>query len=197
MSRPPIVENNRYRNLRGAHVSGEAVLDQKNHQGLYGEHFVQFLAAAAGYGSIKPNPDRGIDLFITDDRSLPVAVAQVKSWSVPRSTGRTWHYPNLTEKQYNVIAGDPAVPAYLFIVVVPKEAQHYVHVSEQQLLARRAAYWVSLVGRPRFDNPSDSRVRVNVPCDNLLTVDSMAALCEGRFTVHSHDGSRPSVVETP
>jgi Domain of unknown function (DUF4365) len=181
----------------GSHVSREAVLDHNNHQGLYGEYFVRFLAAAAGYGSMKPDPDRGIDLFIIDHHSLPVAVAQVKSWRVPRSTGRTWRYPNLTEKQYNVIAGNLAVPAYLFIVVVPREPQHYTQAGEQQLLARRAAYWVSLAGRPKIQNPSDSRVQVDVPCDNLLTVDSLASLCEGRFTIYSHDGLRPSVAETP
>lgn len=116
---------------------------------------------------------------------------------MPKSIGRTWRYPYLTEKQYNVIAGEPAVPAYLFIVVVPEDPRQYTHANEQQLLARRAAYWVSLAGRPRIDNPGDRRVRVDVPCDNLLTVNSMAALCEGRFTVHSHDGSRPSVAGTP
>lgn len=121
----------------------------------------------------------------------------MKSWSTPKSVGRTFRYSPLSEKQYNVIAGERAVPAYLFIVVVPRDRQHYTHANEQQLLARRAAYWVSLAGRPRINSPGDSKVPVDVPCDNLLTVDSMAALCEGRFTIHSHDGSRPSVAETP
>jgi hypothetical protein len=175
----------------------EAALDKNNHQGLYGEHFVRFLVAAAGYGSVKPEPDFGIDLYITDHHSLPVALAQVKSWSVPRNTGRTWHYRGLTEKQYNVIAGERAVPAYLFIVVVPREPQNYTDANEQQLLARRAAYWVSLAGQPKIENPGDSTVPVDVPCDNLLTVNSLATLCQGRFTIHSHDGMRPSVVKNP
>jgi hypothetical protein len=157
----------------------ESALDHYNHQGLYGEHFIRFLAAAAGYSSNKPEFDGGIDVLITDHHSLPVAAAQVKSWSVPKNTGGTWHYPNLTEKQYNVIVGDKAVPTYLFIVIVPRDPQHYTHASEQQFLARRAAYWVSLADRPAIPNPTDKRVRVDVPCDNLLTVHSFAQLCEG------------------
>lgn len=151
---------------------------------MYGERFVQLLAAAAGYGSTKPDPDHGIDLVITDSRSLPIAVAQVKSWSTPKATGRMWHFPNLTERQFNVIAGKNALPAYLIVVVVPRDRQDYTNVDERQLHARHAAYWVSLANQPRFDNPTNRKVRVDVPQDNLLTVREMITLCGGQFANH-------------
>jgi hypothetical protein len=156
-------------------------LDRNNHQGLFGEFFVQALAAAAGYIIAKPFPDLiGSDLLILGSREInddfPLARVQVKSWSRPQGNDNAWHY-RLTEKQFNALAGPRTVPAFLVVVVVPPSAGEYTHADPHRLRMHRAAYWASLADRTKIDDPSGSRhVPVPVPRQNLLTVDSLAAL---------------------
>ena len=71
----------------------EWCLDQSNHQGWYGESFVQVLAAAAGLQCSPLTPDcTGVDLDISGTREVrgdfPCVKVQVKSWiggAQPRS----------------------------------------------------------------------------------------------------------------
>jgi hypothetical protein len=96
----------------------EDVLDRNNHQGWYGECFVQALAAATGFTVAKESPDlTGIDFQIKSTREVgddfPRMEVQVKSWSAPNGDDRLWHYRGLTEKQFNHLAGRRIVPAFL------------------------------------------------------------------------------------
>jgi hypothetical protein len=166
----------------------EAALDRNNHQGWYGESFVRVLAAAAGFGVAKPEPDvAGIDLHIVGMTEVgddyPLAKVQVKSWSRAPDEEQAWRYSGLTEKQFNVLAGSRAVPVYLFLVVVPPQATDYARADQDHLRLARAAYWVSFANEPRIPNPSaQRRVTVQVPRTQLLTVESLAELCSTVFT---------------
>jgi hypothetical protein len=163
-------------------------LDKNNHQGWYGECFVQALAAAAGFIMAKPLPDlAGADFVIMGSREVqddyPLVRVQVKSWSRPHGDDDAWHY-RLTEKQFNSLAGSRTVPAYLFLVVVPSDARDYADADLHRLLLHRAAYWTSLADRPKIVNPNGDRyVPVPVPRENLLTVQALTALCEGAPSV--------------
>lgn len=133
----------------------------------------------------KPYPDvAGIDYHIvgTDEvgDDYPLAKVQVKSWSVAsRDDGIAWHY-RLSEKHFNALAGTPAVPAFLFLVVVPSDRRDYARADPESLRLCRAGYWTSLAGRPRIANPSATRqVPVDVPQHNLLTVQSLTWLLRG------------------
>jgi Domain of unknown function (DUF4365) len=163
----------------------EAVLHRNNRQGWYGECFVQLLAAAAGFGIAKPQPDvAGIDLHIVGlseiEDDYPLAKIQVKSWSAPEGDDRAWNFRGLTEKQFNVLAGRRTVPVFLFLVVVPPNARDYAHADSEGLQLCYAAYWKSLANEPKIPNASTRRkVRVAVPRENLLTVESLTTLCAG------------------
>jgi Domain of unknown function (DUF4365) len=162
----------------------EWCLDQNNHQGWYGEHFVQVLAAAAGLQCSPLTPDcNGVDLDISGTREVrgdfPCIKVQVKSWSVPREADGSWRYGGLTEKRYNALAGRRRVPRFLFLVVVPPDASTYACVNGDFLRLSRAAYWMSLESYERFSEPScERKVQVLVPQQNLLTVESLTVLCE-------------------
>jgi hypothetical protein len=162
----------------------EAVLDRYNRQGWYGECFVQALAAAAGLTVAKENPDlTGIDFHIKGTQEVrddfPRMEVQVKSWSTPSRQGTLWHYRGLTEKQFNHLAGRRTVPAFLFLVVVPSDGAGYATADENFLRLSHAAYWVSLEHMPKIPQPSSERkVLVAVPRQNLLTVESLIALCQ-------------------
>jgi Domain of unknown function (DUF4365) len=143
------------------------------------------LAAAAGFGVAKPYPDlAAIDLHIVgmdevaDD--YPLAKVQVKSWSTPHGDDLAWHYGRLNEKQFNALAGRQAVPAFLFLIVVPPDPQDFAQADTQRLQLSYAGYWISLADSQRIPDPSTKRrVTVTIPRVNLLTVESLTALCGG------------------
>lgn len=162
----------------------EWCLDQKNHQGWYGECFVRVLGAAAALQVSPLEPDcTGTDFVFRAtqevDGDFPTAMVQVKTWSVPRSSGDLWRYSGLTQKRYNALAGRKRIPHYLFLVIVPPDVSRFALADPDALRLSHAAYWVSLEGKPRIAEPSCQRtVQVHVPVRNLLTVESLRALCE-------------------
>lgn len=151
------------------------------------------LAAAAGFGVAKPYPDlAAIDLHIVGMSEVaddyPLAKVQVKSWSTPRSDDLAWRYDGLNEKQFNVLAGQRAVPAFLFLIVVPADPRDFAQADAQRLQLSHAAYWISLADRQRIPNPSTKRyVTITIPRANLLTVESLTALCGGSILGRGSD----------
>lgn len=142
------------------------------------------LAASAGFGVARPLPDvAGIDFHIVGlsevEDDYPLAKVQVKSWSDPHGDESFLHYRRLSEKQFNVLAGRRVVPAFLFVIVVPPDSRHYARIDDQQLHLSHAGYWMSLADRPKFADPSSERhVPIRIPRKNLLTVESLTALCD-------------------
>ncbi len=165
-------------------MSGQWRLGSREHQGHYGEGFVQALAAAAGLQTARPYPDcTGIDLQLTvpseRDGDFPRIEVQVKSWSKPKRREGNWHYRGLTEKQFNALAGPRRVPRYLFLVIVPDSATLYTDAAESGLVLAHAAYWRSLADEPRIEAPSTmAHKTVLVSEDNLLNVDTLLTLFE-------------------
>jgi Domain of unknown function (DUF4365) len=141
------------------------------------------LAASAGFGIARPLPDvAGIDFHIVGlsevEDDYPLAKVQVKSWSDPRGDDISLYYRGLNEKQFNVLAGTRVVPAFLFVIVVPHDSRDYARIDDQQLHLSHAGYWMSLANRPKFPDPSSDRsVPIHIPRKNLLTVESLTALC--------------------
>jgi len=146
---------------------------------------VRVLGAAAGLQVSKMEPDcTGIDFIISCpwevDGEFPVAMVQVKSWSAPREQEGAWRYGGLTQKRFNALAGPRRIPHFLFLVVVPPDVGRYARADNDLLHLSHAAYWVSLRDQFKIAAPScERRVPVVIPRQNLLTVESLRALCEG------------------
>lgn len=162
----------------------EWCLDQNNRQGLYGESFIRALAGAAGLSVARQDPDcTGIDFWISSTREVrddvPLVAVQVKSWSVPSSGDGFWRFRGLTEKRFNALVGARRVPRFLFVVTVPPCIEDYACADDNLLKLSHAAYWVSLRDFEKIREPScDRKVRVMIPQENLLNVDSLTKLCE-------------------
>jgi hypothetical protein len=73
---------------------------------------------------------------------------------------------------------DPHVgcPRILVVLVLPDDETDWTEQTEQHLVVRRAAYWMSLKGREPSAN--SRKVRLAVPRGNLLTVAALQALME-------------------
>ena len=160
------------------------MLDGPNHQGKFGEDYVRVLASAAGLLVSKYDLDRdGVDLgFRYPGRgptgASPTIEAQIKSWSRPRAVDGHLTYRELTEPQFNKLAGDDyTVPRFLFIVHVPDDPAAYADFLPDGVLLRHLGYFRSLHTETRVDRPDRQRRRsVTVPTSNVLTVETLREL---------------------
>lgn len=160
------------------------MLEGKNHQGLFGEDYVRVLASAAGLVATKVGLDYdGVDFFVRWPGRIGTAASpgidvQVKSWSKRRISGGSLQYGGLTEVQFNQLATcDYAIPRYLFLVLVPDDADQYSEVTADGLLLRYQGYHLSLRDQGLITEPNKKRRRtVSVPVSNILTVGALRRL---------------------
>jgi hypothetical protein len=164
------------------------VLDGRNHQGKFGQDYVRVLASAAGLLVYEFDLDRdGIDLGLRfpgplSDAASPGIEVQVKSWSTPRPSAGSWRYDGLYEDQFNKLAGDYAIPRYLFLVHVPSDRRSYADVGPDGMLLRYQGYFQSFQHEPRIAQPDGKRRRpVLVPTANVLTVRALHGLVHPRL----------------
>ncbi|MFD9959211.1 DUF4365 domain-containing protein [Amycolatopsis sp. NPDC058986] len=159
-------------------------LDKSEHQGAFGESFIRVLASAAGLTVGQEDIDtRGIDLTLGYKGVLgrwrhPSIQVQVKSWMRRRATHRDgfWKY-RMEAKHFNNLAGsDFQMPRFLTLVVVPDDWPDYAVITHERTELRYAAYWVSLLDKPRVDPHQVATVAVDVPVRNLLTVAALREL---------------------
>ena len=84
---------------------------------------------------------------------------------------------DLDVKNYDDLR-DPDVrcPRLLVLLVQPEGEDLWLTQSEEELVLRHCAYWVSLKGRDPTTN--QRTVRVTIPRQNVFTVESLRALFE-------------------
>ncbi len=141
--------------------------------------YVQAIAANAGMGHTPRMNDYGIDLSIHEIvkrgkrhcETGTVLDIQVKS------TTRTIRGPNvikydLEAKAYEDLR-DPEVsnPRILVLVIFPKKSIEILVQSEEELILRGCAYWISLEGLP--PTTRSSSVRIQIPRTNVFSVLSL------------------------
>jgi hypothetical protein len=161
-------------------------LDRKQHQGLFGETFVEVLASAAGLLASRPRLDvTGEDFTICHKgahggKRHPRIDVQVKSWKKSRADaswyGNGWKY-RMNVRQFNELA-DPqfTLPRFLFVVIVPDNATQYTMSEAGKLVLFHSAYWASFNHLSVVDPADQATIAVDIPATNLLTVDSLLAL---------------------
>lgn len=86
-------------------------------------------------------------------------------------------YPFSGIEQYNRLRTRSGEPHRLLIVLfLPQNISEWLNISENELLLKQAAYWVSLYGAPDTSNTTSQTIYL--PKDNLLTPDSLTGLCQ-------------------
>lgn len=159
-------------------------LNRHQHQGLFGESYVQVLASAAGLTVARKNLDvDGVDFTIGYTGDLgpirhPEIQVQVKSWARRGAVWRDgcWKY-RLRAKHFNELAGPRfTLPRFLVLVVVPDDWTDYARVRHGVTELHHCAYWRSMLDDDPVDLASQATVSVDVPEANLLTVNTLLAM---------------------
>jgi len=151
---------------------------QTAQQERFGDAFLLAVASVAGCAYAKPETDNdSIDWTLSCKLSRrPKIDVQMKTTSHDGRFTEIIPYP-LRKKNYDdLILTDVFTPRILVLVVVPKDASQWLEVSQEELVLRRSAYWVSLAGLPETDN--DTAVTVNVPIRQLFTVDQLCQMMQ-------------------
>lgn len=92
----------------------------------------------------------------------------------PTDNGDSWSYP-LDVKAYDDLRAEThATPRILVVLFLPTESDDWLDCTEEYLLLRRCAYWMSLRGMPVTSNKS--QVTIHIPKVNVLSHGAMAKL---------------------
>ena len=69
---------------------------------------------------------------------------------------------------------DVGCPRILVLLVLPRPEPEWLSQTEEELIVRRCAYWLSLRGKPASSNTAT--VRIQIPRTNVLSVEGLRAM---------------------
>ncbi len=140
--------------------------------------YVHAIAAQAGYACGEPpGPDRdSVDIQIAASGAMrPKIDLQLKASIRLAGSGAEFRYP-LKVKNYDDLRIETQTPRLLVVLDLPRERESWLAVSVEELIIRRAAYWVSLHGSPETENLTS--VTVSIPKMNIFDVATLVGLME-------------------
>ena len=140
--------------------------------------YVLAITARAGYTTAVRDLDRdGIDLSIQAGGSMrPALDLQLKATinlGVPRDGAFGFR---LAARNHNLLCIPTQTPRLLVVLDLPRDRGQWMTVTQEELILRRRAYWVSLLGQNETEN-ADS-ITVSIPEHQLLNVTSLQDLME-------------------
>jgi Domain of unknown function (DUF4365) len=140
--------------------------------------YVQAIAAQAGYTCGEPpGPDRdSIDVQIAAGGAMrPKIDLQLKASIRLSGADETFSYP-LGVKNYNDLRVETQTPRLLLVLDLPRKRDEWLYVSINKLIIRRAAYWISLRGKPETTNSAS--VTIFIPKANIFDVEALSRLMD-------------------
>lgn len=146
--------------------------------------YVHAVAARAGFASqIVHVDDDSVDVQLAakgkiNDTSIyrsPKIDVQLKATS--RNLLKTEHlaFP-LPFKNYNDLREAALVPRLLVVLCLPSDEARWLEQTEEQMISRHCAYWMTLLGQPETSN--ETTVTVHLPRTQQFTVPSLHGLME-------------------
>ena len=166
------------KSVEGQQVSmSDAILSSNDRQEALSRAYVQAIAGAAGYSTGRPDFDRdSVDITIDAGGAMrPRLDAQLKATTNVVRIGSAIHFP-LGIKNYNDLRVPTQTPRILIVMEMPKEEKDWVTITVEQLILRKAAYWMSLLGMSETEN--DKSVTVSIPVSNVFDVSALTTLME-------------------
>ena len=133
------------------------------------------MAAVAGFASGPPEPDRdSVDLTLSAGGPRhPRMDVQLKATSRPMVREDGLHY-RLRRKNYDDLReADRMVPLILVVVQLPRKEARWMDFSDQRMVLRRRAWWMSLKGAKGIKRSSKTVV---LPTDQRLDVNELIEL---------------------
>jgi hypothetical protein len=146
--------------------------------------YLHTVASAAGCACQAPEVDNdSVDRTIVARGWLhkkalfrsPKIDVQLKSFGrEPLSEDESSFTFRLNRKNYDELRHRAQVPRLLVVLLLPREPQQWLEQDHDRMITRHAAYYVSLA--EMADAPQRSKVPVELPRTNLLTVDALRRL---------------------
>jgi hypothetical protein len=149
--------------------------------------YLHAVAARGGFActySDRHLDGAGVDAIIYEDGRRLSANSRLTSFEVHIQLKATFKVPveqegkfsySLTVPRYDRLR-TPKVNSARFLVVLylPSEATEWLNHSEDGLITKRCAYWVSLRNAPDSANPKHQTIYI--PRSQMLTVDSLTSI---------------------
>jgi hypothetical protein len=146
--------------------------------------YLRAVAAAAGYAVSRPEvDDDSVDLTFAargggGTLRSPRLDGQAKCTAEPLTDGADASF-RLPLKNYDDLrAPDLQVPRILIVMYVPENVSDWLTQTDDELVLRRCAYWVSLRGLPERQSGTarNPRVAVTLPRKQMFSVPELRSI---------------------
>ena len=141
--------------------------------------YVKALATRAGYSTSVPEPDRdSVDLRIqAGGPRRPAIDLQLKATTAFAEPQGGFLRFRLPIKNYRDLREETQTPRLLVVLELPSDESRWMTVTQEDLVLRRRAYWLSLQ-RDHEKVVGQETITVRIPEQNLLDVEVMRDLME-------------------
>jgi hypothetical protein len=146
--------------------------------------YLHAVAAHAGFGcevASRASDNAGIDAYVRVTEKLapdslytnfPIEV-QLKATTKPPAVeaGKYSYWLDDVRRYDKLRESSSPMPKLLVVLFLPKEASDWLSHSEDALITRKCAYWVSLCGAPQSNNQKGQTIYL--PQANALSVEQL------------------------
>lgn len=156
----------------------DALMKSTDREEALSRAYVAAVAAGAGYVTALMDFDRdGVDVQIRAGGAMrPSLDIQLKATvNLGQPTGGEFRFP-LKRRNYDLLRAETMIPRILVVLDLPKNEVDWLHVTPDQLIMRRCAYWANLVGLRETENKES--VTISIQNNNRFDVDALRALME-------------------
>jgi hypothetical protein len=155
----------------------DALLHTTDRQEALSWAYACAVAAGAGYSTSRPDFDRdSVDItFSAGGEMRPTINAQLKATKRLVQASSVFRFP-LKKKNYDDLRVQTLAPRILIVLRLPELENEWLSITVDELVIRRAAYWVSLLGKP--ENENEQSVTIEIPAGNQFDVACLRVLME-------------------
>ena len=140
------------------------------------ESYLRAVVFRAGFNLNHSEDDRGIDGTIKypDRRGMDRIDYQLKSTTTRYEIRDANIIYDLRVENYNQLVIETDVPRVLILYLMPPDSDQWLSHSVDELILRKCAYWVSLMGM--LPSRNSSTQRVEVPLANIFSHDELPGM---------------------
>jgi hypothetical protein len=154
----------------------DALLTSADREEALSRAYVAAVTAGAGYVTGLMDFDRdGVDVQISAGGLMrPSLQIQLKATiNLGEPVEGEFRFP-LKIRNYNLLREPTMIPRILVVLELPKVPTDWLSVSSEQLVMRRCAFWMSLLGSPEVENKESVTIRIGA--HKRFDVDGLSAL---------------------
>ena len=159
-------------------MTNDQLLTERDQEELLSIAYAHAVAARAGYVTAVYEKDRhGIDMRIQAGGSMrPALELQLKATTNLRDVGNDHFSFPLPRRNYDLLREKSQTPCLLVVLDLPNDRAQWMTITEDELVIRRRAYWLNLLGWDATTN--DTSISVRIPKRNVFDVAGLQALIE-------------------